>query len=382
MHRVLIVGCGGIAPAHIEGYLHSGADVTVTHLADQNLQRAQALIDRYGLTGAQPVADYREALSQVDIVSICTPPGQHAEIAVAALNLGCHVLLEKPMAPSLAECDAILAAAQANGRLLSVVAQSRYISGIRNVIEMVRGGAYGKNLYTRIHSVWYRGESYYDLGWRGRWTVEGGGCTQNHSIHHIDLLLWAKGMPASLRAFMTNLNHHNSEEEDFSTSVLRYPDGSVAELTSALIAHGEAQTLLFQMEKAGLEVPFKAYASKPRDNGFPEPDEAMVAAVTADFESRPKLPLENHDGQIANFLRAIDSTEPLLATGQDGRNSIELITGVYQSAITGQEVAFPIAAEGPYYTGAWRAQAPHFFEKTRDVAAFADTTITSFKNKF
>ena len=110
--------------------------------------------------------------------------------------------------------------------------------------------------------------------------------------------------------------------------------------------------------------------------------EAMVAAVTADFESRPKLPLENHDGQIANFLRAIDGTEPLLATGQDGRNSIELITGVYQSAIIGQEVAFPIAAEGPYYTGAWRAQAPHFFEKTRDIEAFADTTITSFKNKF
>ena len=382
MLKVMIVGCGGIAPAHIEGYLHSGEAVTITALADQNLERARALIERYGLTQATPVADYRDALSQVDVVSICTPPGLHRDIAVAALENGCHVLLEKPMAPSLAECDQIIAAAQRAGKMLSVVVQSRYITSIRNVIDIVKSGAYGKNLYTRVHSVWYRGESYYHLDWRGRWTVEGGGCTQNHSIHHIDLLLWAKGMPASIRAFMTNLNHHNSEEEDFSSAVLRYADGSVAELTSSLISHGEAQNLTFQMEQAGIAIPFAAYASKPRENGFPEPDEAMVAQLTADYERRPKLPLENHDGQVCNFLRAIAGKETLLATALDGRNCIELITGVYQSAITGQEVAFPIPEGSAFYTSQWREQAPHFFEKTTVIEAFADTTITSFKNKF
>lgn len=382
MLRVMIIGCGGIAPAHIEGYLNAGEGAAVTCLADQNLERANALIEKYALAGAVAVADYREALADVDVVSVCTPPGLHREATVAALESGCHVLVEKPMAPSLAECDAMMAAAQQQGRLLSVVGQSRYITSIRNVVEMVRSGAYGKNLYTRVHSVWYRGESYYDLGWRGRWEVEGGGCTQNHSIHHIDLLLWAKGMPLSLRAMMTNLNHHNSEEEDFSTSVLRYADGSVAELTSALIAHGEAQNLTFQMEGAGLSIPFAAYASKSRENGFPETDEATIARATADYESRPKLSRENHDGQVCNFLRAIAGKEALLMTAQDGRNCIELITGVYQSAITGAEVRFPIEQASPYYTGEWRKTAPHFFEKTKDVAAFADTTITSFKNKF
>ena len=382
MLKVMIVGCGGIAPAHLEGYLHSGEAVAITRLADQNLDRARALIEKYGLTEAQPIADYRVGLADVDVVSVCTPPGLHREVAVAALESGCHVLLEKPMAPSLAECDEMIAAARKAGRTLSVVVQSRYISSIRNVVDMVRGGEYGKNLYTRVHSVWYRGESYYDLGWRGRWEVEGGGCTQNHSIHHIDLLLWAKGMPASIRAFMTNLNHHNSEEEDFACAVLRYADGSVAELTSTLVSHGEAQNLTFQMERAGIAIPFQAYASTPRANGFPEPDEAMVARVTADFASRPVLALENHDGQVQNFLRSLDGREPLLATALDGRNCIELITGVYQAAITGGEVAFPIAEGSDYYTGLWRAHAPHFFEKTRDVAAFADTTVTSFKNKF
>ncbi|NLI20830.1 MAG: Gfo/Idh/MocA family oxidoreductase [Clostridiales bacterium] len=382
MLKVMIIGCGGIAPAHIEGYLHAGEDATIVCLADQNLQRAKDLMERYGLTEARAIEDYHDGLADADVVSVCTPPGLHRDAAVAALEHGCHVLLEKPMAPSLAECDEIIAAAERHGKLLSVVVQSRFITGIRNVLDMVRGGAYGKNLYARVHSVWYRGESYYDLGWRGRWEVEGGGCTQNHSIHHIDLLLWAKGMPASIRAMMTNLNHHNSEEEDFSSSVLRYPDGSVAELTSSLISHGEAQTLIFQMERAGLRIPFQAFASKPRDNGFPEPDEATVAEATADFESRPKLALENHDGQVQNFLRAVQGKEALLATAQDGRNCIELITGVYASSITGQEVVFPIGKDSEYYTGAWRAKAPHFFEKSKDVAAFSDTTITSFKNKF
>jgi len=372
--KVMIVGCGGIAPAHIEGYLHADEGASIAYLADQNLERARALIEKY--------ADYRDALAKVDAVSICTPPGLHREIALQALEHGCHVLVEKPMAPSLADCDAMIEAANAHQRVLSVVVQSRYITGIRNVIDMVKSGAYGRNLYARVHSVWYRGESYYNLDWRGRWLVEGGGCTQNHSIHHIDLLLWAKGMPASIRAFMTNLNHHNSEEEDFSSAILQYPDGSVAEITSALIAHGEEQQLTFQMERAGVSIPFQAYASKPRDNGFPEPDEAMIAAVCADFAARPKLALENHDGQVQNFLRAANGKEKLVATAQDGRNNIELITGIYQSAITQSEVTFPIAATSDYYTGAWRASAPHFFEKSTDVAAFQDTTITSFKNKF
>ena len=380
--KVMIVGCGGIAPAHIEGYLHAGEGASIAFLADQNLERAHALIEKYALQGAKAVADYHDALAQVDVVSICTPPGLHRDIALQALENGCHVLVEKPMAPSLADCDRMIDAAEKHRRLLSVVVQSRYITGIRNVIDMVKSGAYGRSLYARVHSVWYRGESYYHLDWRGRWEVEGGGCTQNHSIHHIDLLLWAKGMPTSIRAFMTNLNHHNSEEEDFSSAILQYPDGSVAEITSALIAHGEGQQLMFQMERAGISIPFQAYASQSRDNGFPEPDEAMMAAVCADYDARAKLALENHDGQVQNFLRAVKGEETLVATAQDGRNNIELITGIYQSAITQAEVTFPIAADSAYYTGAWRANAPHFFEKSTEVAAFQDTTITSFKNKF
>jgi len=382
MKSIMIIGCGGIAPAHIEGYLHSGEDVKIAWLADNNLERARELIKRYDLTGAEAIADYRDGLAAADIVSVCTPPAMHRDAAMEAIRHHCHVLLEKPMAPTLAECDEILEAARENGCILSVVVQSRFITSIRNIVDMVKSGDYGRALLTEVHSTWYRGESYYDLKWRGRWTEEGGGCTLNHSIHHIDLLLWVKGLPQTVTAFMTNLNHHNSEEEDYSCAMLTYPDGTLVQLTSSLVSHGDSQTLTFQMEKGALTIPYGVLVSKPRDNGFPEDNDGMRAAMEQDYASRPPLAAENHDGQVRNFLRCILHDEPLIATGADGRNCIELILGIYKSAITHQPVTLPLMPDDPFYRADWRATAPHFHEKSRDVAAFADTTITSFKNKF
>lgn len=381
MLRVMVVGCGGIAPAHIEGYLKFPQKARITVLAGTTPERPDRLNQKYSL-GARIVTDYTRALDEVDIVSVCTPPATHAEIAVRALEAGCHVLLEKPMAPSLAECDAMIEAAGKNGRVLSVVAQSRFISGIRNAVDMVKSGKYGGTRYARVNSVWHRGQSYYDLKWRGRWEIEGGGCTLNHSIHHIDLLLWAKGLPERLTSAIANLGHDNSEVEDFSSSLLTYGDGSVAEITSSLISHGEPQYLSFQMRDAGIGIPFRAYASASRENGFPIPDDAKKAQIEADFAARPVLEHEHHGGQIANLLAAIAGEEALLSGGEDGRRCIELITGIYKSALTRAEVTFPIARNDLYYGPGWRKTAPHFHEKSLDVSGFADTTITSFKGKF
>lgn len=379
MLRVMIIGCGGIGPAHIEGYLRAGEDAQIDYLADSQVERAQAVKEKYHLEGARAVADYREAFGHVDVVSVCTPPATHRDIAVDALRHGCHVLLEKPMAPSLAECDEILRVARENGRCLTGVVQGRFITENRRVTDMVRGGAYGRSLYTQVNSQWYRGDSYYDLAWRGLWEKEGGGCTLVHSIHHIDLLLWTKGMPRTVTSFMTNLAHPNSQEEDLSVSLFGYEDGSVAQVNSGLICHGERQQLVFQMEKAGLTLPFDVMASHPRENGFPDDDETLIRAAKEDYAARPALAHENHEGQIQNFLAHILRGEPLVADGQDARNCIEVITAIYCSAIAGKTVTLPLPAEGTYYTGAWRKDAPHFHEKTRNIDAFADTSITGFR---
>src|SRR6056297_1695745 len=140
----MIVGAGAIAPAHIEGFLHFPERAEIRVIANPTVSRARKLIEKYKLN-AVPAAS-------VDVLSVCSPPSSHRDIAVRALEEGKHVLLEKPMALSLEECDAIIGAAQRGGGTLSIVAQSRLISSIYNAIKIVHSGAWGKLLFAQINS--------------------------------------------------------------------------------------------------------------------------------------------------------------------------------------------------------------------------------------
>ena len=382
MLKVMIVGAGAIAPAHIEGFLSFPERVEITHISNPTVAKAEALIEKYGLkAGASSLFD--EQLDAVDIVSICSPPSTHRDLAVKALEAGKHVLLEKPMAMSLGECDQILAAAEKGNALISVVAQSRFISSISNTMKIIHKGDYGKLLFSQINSFWWRGQSYYDLYWRGLWESEGGGCTLNHAVHHIDLLLWAKGLPVEVNSFLTNLNHQNSEEEDLSMSILKYADGTMSQINASLIHHGEEQKLDFQMEKASVSIPFAVKASTPRSNGFPMDDEDTINKLSDEYKNLPDLKFEHHAGQVGNFLDAIEKGTPLAVSGKDGRNSIELISAVYKSAFTGSGVKLPLKKDDPYYSFPSRVEdATRFHKKTKSVKGFDDSTITDFKGRF
>ncbi len=382
MLNVMIIGAGGIAPAHIEGFIAFGDKCKVTAIANRNISRAQGLIEKYKLD-AIAVSDYKDMLDGVDIVAICTPPQTHREISVTCLNAKKHVLLEKPMAFSLDDCDAIIEASQQNDRILSVVAQSRFIDSIAKTIKMIHSGEYGKVLYAYVNSLWYRGGSYYDLAWRGKWETEGGGCTLNHAVHHIDLLLWAKGMPCEVTSVMGNLTHDNSEEEDLSISILKYADGSFAQLTCSINHHGEQAKLDFQMEKVGVSMPFEVHASKSRANGFPEDDEDMIEKFTTQYDALEDLKYQHHTGQVENFLYSIESGVKPIIGGMDARNTIELITAIYKSASTKSTVTLPLEKGDDFYTHDGVVENTIFFnEKTKSIDAFEDTTITSFKGKF
>jgi len=382
MLKVMIIGAGGIAPAHIKGYQSFPELVKIAVIANPTLERAHKLISEYKLE-AVGTDHYEKWLSEVDIVSICTPPETHRDIAVKALDAGTHVLLEKPMARSLEECDEILAAAENSGTKLSIVAQSRFISSINKVISLIHEKKYGRLLFSQVNSFWYRGQNYYDLYWRGLWNKEGGGCTLNHGVHHIDLLIWAKGMPQEIISVLSNLNHDNSEEEDISLSILKYTDGTLGQINCSLIHHGEVQKLDFQMEKGSISIPYEIRANSSRSNGFPLENEQLESDMDANFNSIPGLEYEHHTGQIENFLGSILTRSPLLIDGNEGRKSIELITGIYKSAFTGLPVKLPLSKEDSYYSFNGRiADAVRFNQKGRIVRSFEDSSITSFEGKF
>ncbi len=378
MYHVILIGAGSICRTHIDAVETQNGRAKVTAVVSRSGESARRVIQEKGLD-ARAYTDFREALEKepCDIADIITPPATHKEIAVACLEAGAHVLVEKPMASSLEECQAMLDAARRNGKRLGVIAQSRFLTPVYRTKRLLETGLCGRLLYSQINSFWYRGRSYYDLAWRGQWSVEGGGCTLVHAVHHIDLLNWMAGRPQEVTAFLRNLAHDNSEEEDLSMAVLRYPDGSAAQLTASLLCHGQQQSLLFAGERASLAIPHQMWADLPKENGFPQENRALLDRLNAMWEQIPPLTREGHAGQIEDFLNALEEEREPAVTGEDGYRAMELIMGIYKSAAEKRTAVLPIRPGDPFYTREGiTVQMPHFYKKTGFVEHFSEDEIT------
>lgn len=378
MIKVAIVGAGAISDSHIQAYLKFREQCEVVALIDLYPDKAAEKAVKYGLK--IPVfKEVKEAVAgpAFDLASVCLPPFGHGETTVELLRAGKHVLVEKPMATCLEECDRMLAAARESGKLLSIVAQNRFKTPMMKLKKVLDSGLAGKILHAQVDSFWWRGSNYYDLWWRGTWEKEGGGCTMNHAVHQIDLFQWMMGMPSELQSFTRNLAHDNSEAEDFSTSVLSYASGSVGQITASLVHHGEEQQLVFQCERAKVSVPWQVKASRQKENGFPEEHAAVIEEIQKCYDAAPALAHEGHEGQIANVLGAIAGTEKLLIDGHEGRKTLELITAIYESAHLGKAVKLPLEPKSLFYTREGISRhARHFHEKTRSVENFKANEIT------
>ncbi|HTV11422.1 MAG TPA: Gfo/Idh/MocA family oxidoreductase [Acidimicrobiales bacterium] len=378
MITVGLVGAGAISRSHIEAYLQFPERCRVIAISDIYPDKATEKINGYSLDAQ--AFDSHVALLQArhpDLVSVCTPPSKHAEVACDVLRSGASALVEKPMSASLSECDEILAAAEHGGGRLSVVAQNRFSNPMSKLKRLLASKAAGDILHVQVDSHWWRGASYYDLWWRGTWEQEGGGCTLNHAVHHIDALVWMMGMPGQLQATMTNIAHDNSEVEDLCMVHMRFPNGAAGQLTASLVHHGEEQQIVFQCRRARISMPWHVRASRSMTNGFPERDEQTEAEIQGLYESLATLEHEGHAGQVDDMLSALEQGRPPSVSGVDGRRALELITAIYKSAITGAVVDLPLDPSDRYYNrGELMASAPRFHEKVRSVERAADETIT------
>lgn len=367
MIRVAIVGTGGIAHAHMESYQKLGTErCQVVALVDIIPGKARRFMEEFGLS-CETYENHEDILPRqdIDLVDVCTPPYCHAQISVNALRSGKNVVCEKPMAASLAECDQMLKARDESGKLLSIIAQNRFRKPIRDLKALLDSGVAGKVRHAEIDSFWWRDHCYYDLWWRGTWEKEGGGCTLNHAVHHIDMLGWMMGLPQRITSVLANTGHDNAEVEDLSVSILEYP-GALATVTASVVHHGEDQKLVFQCEKARVSAPYDCFCSQPMPNGFPlkAPDPAFEKKAAEYLASLPPLPYEHHAGQLDNVLTAIETGGLPAITGEDGRRTLELITAIYKAGSTHQPVTLPMAKDDPFYTvEGIRSGVPHFYEK-------------------
>lgn len=366
MINVAIIGTGGISGAHIQGYLQFPERCRIVALVDIVPEKAEKVKEKFNLTDAEVYDDHRKILERtdIDICDICTPPFVHASISINCLKAGKNVICEKPMAASLEECDAVLKARDESGKKLSIIAQNRFRQPISDLKALLDSGIAGEVKSAQINSFWWRGHSYYDLWWRGTWEKEGGGCTLNHAVHHIDMLAWMMGLPERITSVLGNVAHDNAEVEDLSMSILEYPKALV-QLTASVVHHGEDQSLTFQCEKAKIAAPFECFASTPLPNGFPVRNEELEKEIKEFADKQPRVKWEGHTGQIDNVLTAIETDSPVAITGEDGRKTIELICSVFKAGSEKKTVTLPIKKDDPFYTvQGIMANVPHFYEKT------------------
>ena len=229
--RVGIVGCGKVAGLHAAA-LRAVPEAVYVGACDADFGRSSAFAAKHGGTA---FADLESLLHAVEVVLIATPHPAHAAPAVRAAEAGVHVLVEKPMAATLADCDAMIAAAKRTGVHLGVISQRRFYEPVQRIKAAIDAGKLGTPALGLFLMYSWRDAAYYTSDpWRGRWDTEGGGVLVNQSPHQLDLLLWLLGPAAEVTGFWANLNHPTVEVDDTAVAAIRFRNGALGSILTSV----------------------------------------------------------------------------------------------------------------------------------------------------
>ncbi|MDE2333397.1 MAG: Gfo/Idh/MocA family oxidoreductase [Rhodospirillales bacterium] len=339
--KVAVVGLG-IGRAHIdEGYSKLPAQWEVAAICDLDAARLAEVGDAFGI--ARRTSSFADVLgmTDIDVVDICTPPSLHREQLLAAMASGKHVIGEKPFVTSLAEMDAIEAAAAAARGTVMPIFQYRWGDGFRRALRVVRAGLAGKPYTATVETAWRRDKDYYDIAWHGTWAIERGGCLLGHAIHSHDMMQELMGDALSVYAHVaTRVNP--IETEDCAAATLRMASGAVVALAATLGSASEISRMRLHFENVTFESSTEPYAPGnepwqilPRNAAAKE----AIGALLADHASYPI----RFEGQLRAYGEALDAGEGPPVTLRDARRSLELITALYGSVASGVPQALPMA---------------------------------------
>ena len=344
MIRTAIIGAG-IGREHLEGYRALPGRFEVTTLCDLDLDRARSVAaDRIGVTDD---LDAVLADDGIDLVDVCLPPHLHVPVSTRALQAGRHVVCEKPLALSLADCDALIGTAATAGRRVFPVFQYRYGIAMAQMRALLEAGLAGRPFAAALETHWNRGPDYYAVPWRGTWAGESGGAVLSHAIHNHDLLLSVFGDAAALSA-STATRVNGIETEDCAAILIEHDTGALSTSSITLGAASDTTRLSFTFE--GFTATSGTAPYRPAAEGWTFTARAPTAqseidAVLADVAP----PLAGFAGFFEAIADALEGRGGREVTLQDGRRSIELVTAAYQSARTGGRVALPLSEAAPLY---------------------------------
>ncbi|HEV8254155.1 MAG TPA: Gfo/Idh/MocA family oxidoreductase [Vicinamibacteria bacterium] len=331
-----IVGTGNVSRYHAEGIAQApGARLVAVCRADP--ARAAEAAKQFGVP-CEVSYDALLARADVDAVCLCTPSGQHAAQTVAAAKAGKHVLVEKPMALSLADADAMIAACRTAGVALGVTFQRRTEPSYRALRDAAAAGELGRLVLGTTAVPYFRDDRYYQsAAWRGTWAQDGGGALMNQGIHLVDLLVWLMGDVEQVSARSDTLLH-SVEVEDAIAVALRFASGALGTIVATTAA---APGFPHRLEIYGTlgSVQLEGDAVVRWEGGGARPAEAAAGSVAAGAgASATGISAAGHVRIVGDFAGAIREGRPPMVPGEEGRRSLAVVLAAYESARTGRPV--------------------------------------------
>ena len=346
--KFAIIGCGRISYKHVEALANNIEEAELVATCDVVLEKAEAKKAEYiEKTGAvedsvHSYADYKEMMEKedIDVVTIATESGYHAEIAIYCMNKGASALIEKPMAMSIDDANEMIKTAKENNVKLCVCHQNRFNKPIQKLREAMEDGRFGKLVNGTARILWNRNMPYYDQApWRGTWALDGG-TLMNQCIHNIDLLQWMMGgeierVYAECDTFLRDI-----EAEDFGAIVIRFKNGSIGivEGSACVYPKNLEETLSIFGQNGAVCIGGLANNELETWRFDGDDEEAIKKEVNVKIDN---VYGQGHTPLFKDLIDAINNNREPLVNGEEGKKAMSIILAAYKSRKTGMPVQFP-----------------------------------------
>lgn len=330
--KFAIVGCGRIAERHAEHIVKQSQLVAV---CDTNEERRNLFSRKFGCKTYSSIDELLQQEKNLDLVSICSPNGLHAEHSIKVLKAGIHVLCEKPMAINVADCQLMIEEAEKANKHLFIVKQNRFNKPIAALKKVIDEGKLGKIINVQLNCFWNRNDQYYESSdWKGKKALDGGTLFTQFS-HFVDLLYWMVGDVNQYHAFVKNFMHqHNVEFEDTGVIVLEFKNGAIGSINYTVNSYGknmEGSITVFG-EKGTVKVGGQ-YLNVLEHQSI----ENYVMNVP--IETKPandygyyQGSMSNHDSVYENIIDVLTNNGHVATNGLEGLKTVEIIENIYKLA--------------------------------------------------
>lgn len=344
--RYALIGCGRISTNHMKAAVNN--ELEIVAVCDIIPEKMQEILEKHDLSSDESIrryTDYKEMLEneRPELISIATESGNHAEIALYCIEKGINVIIEKPMAMSIADADAIIAAAEKNNVKVSACHQNRFNVAVQELRKAIEAGRFGRLSHGSIHVRWNRDHGYYDqAGWRGTWAQDGG-ALMNQCIHGIDLLRWMMGDEIEEIYGATRQRFHDYlQAEDVGVAVIQFKNGAVGTIegTTNVYPKNLEETLYVFGEKGTVKI---GGTSTNNIDVWDFADETDEDNQNKGLKEQTSNVYGNgHTSLFADVIDAIKNDRKPYVDAYAGRNALEVVLSIYKSQKTGQPVMMPL----------------------------------------